>query len=117
VQSDEAIPLVVRYATVLRVLPDRMGSGDARAWLYVDVLAEEVISLSMIPTKPGMKPWLVYNLVHRRSFSWRDQFLPALSAAGLGFQTVPYVRLKRLAESSTDVPKNLTRKLLELWEE
>lgn len=115
---NEAIPLMVRSAIVLGALPDRTGSGDACAWFEVDVLAEAVIDLSMLSAKPGTAAELVYNLVNPRSFSWRDKFLPALSAAGLVFETIPYsIWLKRLAESSSDVSKNPTRKLLGFWDE
>jgi hypothetical protein len=66
---NEAIPLIVRSAIVLGALPDGMESGDACAWLEIDVLAEAVIDLSLMSTKPGTTPELVYSLLHPRSFS------------------------------------------------
>jgi thioester reductase-like protein len=124
--QNEAIPLVVRSATVLGVLPDRLGSGDRCSWLEADTLAKAVLDLSGIdqidyPNDPGndkYMPQLVYNLVNPRTFSWRDEWLPALRAAGLNFETVTHSAwLQQLAQSSSDLSKNPSRKLLQFWEE
>jgi thioester reductase-like protein len=117
----EAIPLMIRSALVIGALPDRVGSGDLCSWLEADVLAKAIMDISVFRQSDGTaasNSQLVYNLVHPRPFSWRDEFLPALRAAGLKFETVRYSAwLERLSQSSSDVMKNPSRKLLGVWEE
>jgi thioester reductase-like protein len=114
---NEAIPLAIRSSTVLKVLPDRLANGDRCTWLEADVVAGAIIDICDIEEKHLSKPRLVYNLVHPRSFSWRHEFLPALKATGVVFETVSYHEwLKRLALSTNDLSKNPSRKLLQFWQ-
>src|SRR6202011_2495587 len=63
------------------------------------------------------RPHLVYNLVHLRPCSWKDDFLPALKKAGLVFEAVNWQTwLEKLRSSEKDVKKNPSRKLLAFWE-
>jgi len=59
---------------------------------------------------------LVFNIVHPRVFSWKEDFLPKLKAAGLDFETVEWsIWLEKLKGSEKDTEKNPTRKLLGFW--
>ena len=116
---NEMIPLVVRSARVVGALPDRLGSGDSCEWVEVDVVAAAVLDACRFGARnenPSNRR-LVYNIVHPRSFSWKDDFLPKLKGAGLAFETIEYGEwLERLRNSVKDAEKNPSRKLLEFWE-
>lgn len=110
---NEMIPLMVRSALTLGVLPDRPGgsAGDGLSWLDVDTLAKVMTDLGF-SEGDGQ---LVYNLVHPRPCSWRQGFLPALRAAELSFEVVEWEEwLEKLAKS--DIANNPSRKLLTFWE-
>lgn len=75
--------------------------------------------MDRVSSKQGesKKSQLVYNLVHPRPFSWKDDFLPALTAAGLDFEVVDRKTwLEKLKTSEKDIKKNPSRKLLAFWE-
>jgi thioester reductase-like protein len=115
---NEAIPLMIRSSILLGALPDRTGSGDRCSWLEADIVAKVVVDICRLKQDNPAKHQLVYNLVHPRPFSWRDEFLPALKAAGLPFETVSLPQwLEKLAQSSSDLNENPSRKLLHFWEE
>jgi thioester reductase-like protein len=121
--QNEAIPLMIRSAITVGALPDALGANgqDLATWLEADVLAEAITEIAGIGARkddPNIDTsQLVYNLVHPRPFSWREEFLPALKSAGLEFETVPWEDwVRRLASSETDVEKNPSRKLLGFWE-
>ncbi|RFU34869.1 hypothetical protein B7463_g1454, partial [Scytalidium lignicola] len=117
--DSEAVPLMVRSALVLEALPNELGGGrDECRWLMADDLAKTMIELAGIGAeKMDDSKQLVYNLVHPKTFSWKNDFLPKLKEAGLKFETVLYVEwLDKLRSSSSDVEKNPSRKLLGFWE-
>lgn len=119
---NEAIPLIVRSAISLGALPASLGRSDCCTWLEVDILAMAVVDISGCGDRGDLdnssKPQVVYNLVNPQSFSWANQFLPALKVAGLIFETLPYETwLKRLSQSNSDAAINPSRKLLEIWEQ
>ena len=69
------------------------------------------------PRLPSAAPQLVYNLCNPRLFSWPRDVLPALRAAGLAFEAVPWgVWLKRMRGGEFDAEKNPSIKLLGFWE-
>lgn len=117
---NEMIPLVVRSGNVIGCLPDRMGIGGCE-WLEVGVVANFVVDVcaSENKSKKGNendKKRLVYNVVHPKSFSWKEEFLPLLRDAGMEFETVGYQEwLEKLRRSEVDVERNPSRKLLEFW--
>lgn len=120
---NEAIPLIIRSAETIGALPSSTGAtgADNMTWIEADVLAKTVVELGGIgPAKDNSghdESRLVYNLVHPHSFSWREDFLPALQNAGLKFDTVSWSEwLARLSASEKDVEKNPSRKLLGFWE-
>lgn len=96
----EAIPLIIRSALTLKVLP---GLDETESWLPVDALATTILDLAGITT--GTIPVsdsdtdLVYNLENPHTFSWTSSLLPELQRSGLEFLTVPVVEwLRRLRE-------------------
>jgi hypothetical protein len=117
---NEMIPLLVRTARVIRALPERLSSGDSCDWIEVDAVA------SMISQVAGFsKAWengereekILYNVVHPKYFSWRDEFLPKLKESGMDFETVGYKEwLQNIRDSEYDLVKNPSRKLLDFWE-
>lgn len=91
------------------------------SWMPVDKMARAVIELSGLSasasgrTEPTDRS-LVYQVQNRRLFSWTDELLPALRAAGLVFRTVPqreWVALLRASDA--DPTRNPTIKLLDFF--
>jgi thioester reductase-like protein len=125
--DSEAIPLMIRSASVIGVLPEL---HDKCSWLPVDQCAVTVLELSGL-TKPASKALrfletsegppryssaLYYNVLHPRVFDWNDDLLPALRNAGLYFTTAPPQEWVRLLERSAADPKiNPSVKLLGFW--
>ena len=118
-KPDEMIPLMVQSSLTVHALPDSLSGGDNCSWLDVDTLAKTIVELaSFDDIARGQGTHLVYNLVHPRPFSWKEDFLPLLKAAGLRFESIPFGGwLKRLAASEQDITKNPSKKLLGFWEE
>lgn len=116
--ESEAVPLMVRSALVVEALPEELGGGrDECRWLMADDLAKTIVELAGIGATEEKPEELVYNLVHPKTFSWKNEFLPKLKEAGLKFETVSYAEwLDKLRGSSSDVVKNPSKKLLEFWE-
>lgn len=54
----------------------------------MDTIASGIIELAMPSAESEQR--LVYNLCNPKSFSWTDNFLPALAKAGLQFSVVPF---------------------------
>ncbi|KAL8954925.1 MAG: hypothetical protein Q9183_006868, partial [Haloplaca sp. 2 TL-2023] len=147
----EAIPSIVRSALTMGVLPDLKILCD---WLPVDTLADVVNQLAGLgPTESvqvkededeiesngitervsqqaGEKRnlELVYNVNSPHTFAWTSTFLPALRAAGVQFETVPFKdwiqRLRSLSSNNhspdkpaaADPDKNPALKLLQYYE-
>lgn len=124
---NDAVPLVVRAALTIGMLPETLSGEDGCTWLDADTLANVVLELGEVGLvkseercvngeKGDEEPRLVYNIVHPRPFSWRETFLPRLRKAGLQFETVPYGSwLEQLAASEQDMQKNPSVKLLAFW--
>ncbi|PMD33859.1 putative NRPS-like enzyme [Hyaloscypha variabilis F] len=119
---NEMIPLMVRSALRTGVLPDSPGSADRCSWIDVDTLSQAILDIGQLDRaiSRGMEtaePQLVFNLVHPRPFSWKENFLPALKEAGLSFEVVDREAwLQKLRASEKDIEKNPSRKLLSFWE-
>ena len=148
----EAIPSIVRSALTMGVLPDLKVWCD---WLPVDTLADVVNQLAGLgsidffqgkededevksngitkqpsPHASGKGKGnveLVYNVNSPHTFAWTSTFLPALRAAGIQFETVPFEdwiqRLRSLSSNhspdkpaAADPDKNPALKLLQYYE-
>jgi thioester reductase-like protein len=113
-------PSKMRSALTTGALPDRPGGADRCSWIDVDTLAKAILEIGYVGKLGGKaeKSQLVYNLVHPRPFSWKEDLLPALKNAGLEFESTSWLNwLEKLKQSEEDVEKNPSRKLLGFWEE
>ncbi|KAI4222337.1 MAG: hypothetical protein L6R36_006221 [Xanthoria steineri] len=103
----EMVPMIIRSALTMGVLPDLMSTCE---WLPVDTAAHSIIQIAGIepsrdwtaennatthlenstnqPLVAPAYPGLVYNLISPHAFSWTNDLLPALSAAGISFRPV-----------------------------
>ena len=124
--QNEMIPLMVRAVLSTGALPDGPGGGDRCSWIDVETLAGTVLDIaglgeigSGVNGREGEgEKRLVYNLVHPRPFSWREEFLPALKRAGLVFEVMRWEEwLERLENGEVDLGRNPSRKLLGFWRE
>jgi thioester reductase-like protein len=117
---NEMIPLLIRSADVIRALPDRLSSGDSCDWIEVDAAASmiaQVAGFSKERVNGEREEKILYNIVHPKYFSWRDEFLPKLKELGMVFETVGYKEwLQNIRDSEYDLVKNPSRKLLGFWE-
>jgi thioester reductase-like protein len=119
---NEMIPLMIRSALSTGALPDTPGSADGCSWIDVDTLSRTILDIGntdRVSSEQGesKKSQLVYNLVHPRPLSWKDDFLPGLKAKGLDFEVVDRKTwLEKLRTSEKDIEKNPSRKLLAFWE-
>lgn len=113
------IPLIVRSALTTSTLPDTPGSSDQCSWIDVDTLSKAILEIGDVGKLGDMteRSQLVYNFVHPRPFSWKNDFLHALKTSGLQFETTSWQRWLEKLESEKDVGKNPSRKLLGFWEE
>lgn len=125
----EAIPLMIRSASAVGVLPQL---DEKCCWLPVDQCAATVLELSGF-SRPGSKAAppltlpnssppqsgsLFYNVLHPREFDWTHDLLPALRSAGMRFNTVPPQEWVQLLERSNADPRaNPSIKLLGFWKE
>ena len=117
--QNEIIPLLIRSAKFVGALPDQSSGGDSCNWMEVDVVAGLICEIAGFSKREdgGREDNFLYNLVHPRSFSWRNDFLPKLKELGLMFQTVGYKEwLQKIRDSEADLVQNLSRKLLGFWE-
>lgn len=110
----EAIPLIIRSALTLKVLPKL---NTSCSWLPVDTLACAIIDLCFNKTSK-----LVYNLSSPKTFDWATALLPALQSAGLEFTPVSFdlwlQKLKEYASAATEseLRQNPAIKLVEYYE-
>ena len=117
----EAIPLMIRSALTLKVLP---ALDETETWLPVDTLASTILDLAGISTDilPASDSDidLVYNLENPHAFSWTDAVLPELRRSGLDFSAVPVAEwLQKLREYETsggDTERNPAVKLIDHFE-
>ncbi|KAI1408863.1 L-aminoadipate-semialdehyde dehydrogenase [Hypoxylon sp. FL1857] len=115
----EAIPLMIQSATTIGALPML---DETPSWLPVDKCASAILELSGLnPSSkaiPSENNEEVYHVLNPTLFSWGDDLLPALKAAGLEFEVVPQREwVRRLRESEQDPKKNPSIKLLEFFTE
>ncbi|OTA69363.1 acetyl-CoA synthetase-like protein [Hypoxylon sp. EC38] len=115
----EAIPLMIQSATTIGALPML---DETPSWLPVDKSASAILELSGL--SPNSKTGLsenseeVYHVLNPKLFSWGNDLLPALKAAGLEFEVIPqWEWVRRLRESEPDPKKNPPIKLLEFFAE
>ena len=117
----EAIPLIIRSALTLKVLP---ALDEAESWLPVDTLAATILDLAGISTGEipvsGSDTDLVYNIVNAHTFSWTKVLLPELHRSGLDFSTVPVAewlqKLRDYEKSGGDTGRNPAVKLIDHFE-
>ncbi|KAF7563378.1 hypothetical protein G7046_g730 [Stylonectria norvegica] len=117
--ATEAIPLLLRTATVLGALP-RL--DEHPSWLPVDVCASACIELSGVGNSRSATstdvdgPEVVYHVQNSVTFRWNEDLLPALRAAGLVFEDVSQREwIRRLKEGEQDPEKNPAIKLAEFF--
>ncbi|KFX86987.1 hypothetical protein V490_08657 [Pseudogymnoascus sp. VKM F-3557] len=129
--QNEMIPLLMRTAISIGVLPSRIGTrfGDTCSWVDVNKLAESIIEIAGLSSQDEGQIYdngknkghreesqLVYNIVHPRPFSWFNDFLPSLKLAGLQYNVVSYREwVEKLSRSKIDLENNSSRELLEFW--
>ncbi|PWW72667.1 acetyl-CoA synthetase-like protein [Tuber magnatum] len=113
--ATEAIPLTVHSAKTLGALPAPV-NGEVVSWVPVDVAAGTIIDLSCLPPI-AQKEAPVFHVSHPKLLSWNNDFLPALRAAGLEFESVrPTEWIRRLRAIPQDANVNPEVKLLEFFE-
>ncbi|KAI1446874.1 L-aminoadipate-semialdehyde dehydrogenase [Annulohypoxylon stygium] len=115
----EAIPLMIQSATTIGALPIL---DETPSWLPVDKCAAAILELSgLSPNTKNTAPENieeVYHVLNPSLFSWSNDLLPALRAAGLKFETVSQREwVRRLRDSKQDPQKNPPIKLLKFFEE
>lgn len=111
----EAVALMFRSALTTGALPEL---SESPTWLPVDQCAQAVVDLAMKGAAASQDVDLVYHLVNPKSFSWKDDLLPALKQGSAlpEFEIVsPQEWLRRLASSEQDPEKNPSIKLIDFW--
>lgn len=94
--DSDAIPMMIRSALRLKVLPEMREDRDLCSWIPVDIVAAAILDLSGvsdpgIPTQRGREDVaIVYNLVNPDTFSWNFDLLPRLQNAGLIFERISF---------------------------
>ncbi|KAI0597659.1 hypothetical protein F4775DRAFT_602084 [Biscogniauxia sp. FL1348] len=83
----EHVPLLVRSATQIGALPRLRGYEGRCEWMPVDTVAAAFLQLAE-NLRANEAAAAFYNIVPPHAFSWNDEFLPALRAAGLHFEIV-----------------------------
>lgn len=94
--ESDAIPMMIRSALRLKVLPEMRDDHDMCSWIPVDTAAAAILDLSGV-SSPGITTQreeedvaLVYNLVNPHTFSWNFDLLPRLKSAGLIFEKISF---------------------------
>lgn len=112
----EAVALMIRSALTTKALP---ALNESPSWLPVDACAESILDIAFPEsgTLSGEAD-LVYHLVNPKVFSWKRDFLPALSRTKLpSFDIVsPAEWLERLKQSDQDPERNPSVKLIDFWQ-
>ena len=116
-RNDSVINLKRQF---IGALPDQLSGGDSCNWMEVDVVAGsigEIAGFSTNMENEEREDNFLYNLVHPRSFSWRNNLLPKLKELGLMFQSVGYEEwLQKIRDSEADLVQNPSKNLLGFWE-
>lgn len=95
------------------------------SWLPVDYAARIILDLCDVPSSSpsgahsanSAPPTLVYHVLNPTRFHWTRDMLPALSAAGLPFETLPTEQwMDKLRSSDSDPERNPPIKLLGWFE-
>ncbi|KAI1813894.1 acetyl-CoA synthetase-like protein [Poronia punctata] len=98
----EHIPLLVRSASELRILPRLDLSCE---WMPVDMVATTILQLAKTVTDTDTGASF-YNVVPPHAFPWTSKFLPSLREAGLVFDEVDFpewlARLRKLGDAAED---------------
>ncbi|RPA99529.1 acetyl-CoA synthetase-like protein [Choiromyces venosus 120613-1] len=113
--ATEAIPLTIRSAKTLGALPAPV-NDEVLSWIPVDVAAGTIIDLSYLPpnTQKGAP---AFHVSHPQRLSWNRDFLPALKAAGLEFESVkPTEWIRRFKAVEQDAVVSPEVKLLEFFQ-
>lgn len=106
--ATEAIPMMLQGALTIGALPRLR---ETPSWLPVDVVARGIVEIAASGT-----PSRFFNVTNPKTFSWTDDLLPALRAAGLEFEEVePKEWVRRLRESDPDPVKNPPVKLVDFF--
>ncbi|KAI1376193.1 L-aminoadipate-semialdehyde dehydrogenase [Hypoxylon crocopeplum] len=113
----EAIPLMIQSATTIGALP---ALDETPSWLPVDKCASAILELSGLGADNKGKLLESYeevaHVLNPMTFSWCNDLLPALRAAGLDFDIVPQREwVQRLRDGDKDPQKNPTIKLLDFY--
>ncbi|KAK2028382.1 male sterility protein [Colletotrichum zoysiae] len=107
--ATEAIPLMLQTAVTVGALPVLR---ETPSWLPVDTVAQGVVDISLSDAD-GV---FFANVTNARTFSWADDLLPALRAAGLEFEEVePREWIRRLRVSDPDPVANPPIKLVDFF--
>ncbi|KAI2720735.1 hypothetical protein CBS147332_3975 [Penicillium roqueforti] len=110
----EAVSLMFRSALTTGALPEL---NERLSWLPVDQCARAISDIAMNVAESS-EANMVYHLVNPRTFSWKEDLLPALRDGSIlpEFEVVsPQEWLRRLASSDQDPEKNPSMKLIDFW--
>ncbi|KAJ0161730.1 putative gluconokinase [Colletotrichum tanaceti] len=106
--ATEAIPLMLQTALTVGALPKL---AETPSWLPVDTVAQGVVDISLSDADG-----VFANVANPTTFSWSDDLLPALRAAGLDFEEVePKEWVRRLRASDPDPAANPPIKLVDFF--
>jgi thioester reductase-like protein len=112
----EGVPMLIQTAITLGCLPSL---DEEMSWLPVDTAASIILDLALphTSTSPAQNPELVYHVLNPHRFNWTRDMLPALSASGIKFDTVPTEEwMEKLRSSDPDPSRNPPIKLLGWFE-
>ncbi|KAJ5124163.1 Male sterility NAD-binding [Penicillium bovifimosum] len=112
----EAVALMFRSALATGALPEL---DERLSWLPVDRCGQAISDIAINEATVSRDADLVYHLVNPRTFSWKEDLLPALKRGSAlpGFEVVaPQEWLRRLAGSEQDPEKNPSIKLFDFWQ-
>ena len=110
----EAVALMFRSALTTGALP---ALDERPSWLPVDQCAQVITEIACSSSPPSDSN-LVYHLVNPKTFSWKNDLLPALKRGSSlpEFEIVsPKEWLQRLATSDQNPETNPSIKLIDFW--
>ncbi|OHW95844.1 putative male sterility protein [Colletotrichum incanum] len=106
--ATEAIPLMLQTAITVGALPRLQ---ETPSWLPVDTVAQGVVDISLSDADG-----VFTNVANPKMFSWTNDLLPSLKAAGLEFEEVePKEWIRRLRVSNPDPAANPPIKLVDFF--